>query len=147
MIQFRTLQKKDIPSLLQLYIQLDPVNDFLEVEEAQDIWEKISKNENIKYFVAVDDDKVVSTCWSCLIPNMTHHGGTICFIENVVTDINYRKMGLAKKVIQMAIDDAKENNCYMACLLSNTKRTEAHKFYEKIGFKGDIKKGFVMKFE
>lgn len=147
MIEFRTLQEKDISSLLDLYVQLDPINESLELEESKTVWKRICENKTIKYFVAVDGDKVVSTCWTCIIPNMTHHGRTICFIENVVTHNDYRKMGLAKKVIQMATDDAKANGCYMACLLSNAKRTEAHKFYEKIGFKGDSKKGFVMKFE
>lgn len=142
-MEFRTLIEKDLPSLLDLYVQLDPVNDYLELEEAQKIWKRISENKNIKYFVAVDKDKVVATCWSAIIPNMTHHGGLICFIENVVTHKDYRKQGLGRKVIEMATEDAKANNCYMACLLSNVKRTEAHKFYESIGFAGDTKKGFV----
>lgn len=146
-MEFRTLTETDIPSLIDLYKQLDPVNESMELEESKQIWEKICEDKNIKYFVAVDGDKVVATCWSCLMPNMTHHGRPICFIENVVTHKDYRKQGLGKKVIQMATEDAKENNCYMVCLLSNSKRTEAHKFYEKIGFNGECKKGFVMRFE
>lgn len=35
----------------------------------------------------------------------------------------------------------------LVCLLSNAKRFGAHQFYKSIGFSGDSKRGFVMKFE
>lgn len=73
-MEFRTLTKNDIPSLIDLYKQLDPINESMQLEESQEIWKKICENKSIKYFVAVDGDKVVATCWSCLMPNMTHHG-------------------------------------------------------------------------
>lgn len=147
MIEFRTLTKEDIPSLMELYVQLDPVNNSdYNLEESGQIWERICENKSIKYFGAFDGNKVVSSCWSCLMPNMTHHGGTVCFIENVITHQDYRKQGLARKVIEMAVEDARKNDCYMACLLSNSKRKEAHEFYKKIGFDGDCKKGFVIRF-
>lgn len=147
MIEFRTLTKKDIPSLMELYVQLDSVNNSnYNIEESEQIWERISKNKSIKYFVAADGEKIVSTCWTCLMPNMTHHGREICFIENVVTHKDYRKQGLGRKVIEMAIEDARAHNCYMVCLLSGASRTEAHDFYRKLGFSGDSKKGFVIRF-
>ena len=65
--------------------------------------------------------------------------------ENVVTDKDYRKQGLAKKVIEMAENFARENNCYKVILQSNVKRTEAHKFYEGLGFRSDTKKAFDLR--
>ena len=131
-IEFRQLTQKDLPSLLELYVQLDENNKDLTTESSIPIWEEISKNPNIKYFGAVDTangDRVVSTCFTMIIPNLTAHGRSICFLENVVTDSAYRKQGLARKVIEMAIEDAKSHNCYKVILQSNCKRTEAHKFY------------------
>ena len=131
-IEFRQLTQKDLPSLLELYVQLDENNKDLTTESSIPIWEEISKNPNIKYFGAVDTangDRVVSTCFTMIIPNLTAHGRSICFLENVVTDSAYRKQGLARKVIEMAIEDAKSHNCYKLILQSNCKRTEAHKFY------------------
>jgi len=80
-----------------------------------------------------------------IIPNLTHCCRNICFVENVVTDKNYRKQGLARKVIEAGLEFARQNNCYKAVLLSNSKRIEAHKFYENVGFSGNAKKGFVYK--
>lgn len=93
-IQFRQLTEKDLPSLLELYVQLDENNKDLTAQGSLPVWEEISKNPNIKYFGAVDTangDKVVSTCFTMIIPNLTAHGRSICFLENVVTDAAYRK--------------------------------------------------------
>lgn len=68
-----------------------------------------------------------------------------CFIENVVTDKAYRKRGLASQVIDMAIEFAKEHNCYKAVLQSGMDRSEAHAFYENKGFNGTSKKAFDMR--
>lgn len=147
-IEFRQLTQKDLPSLLELYVQLDENNKDLTTESSIPIWEEISKNPNIKYFGAVDTangDRVVSTCFTMIIPNLTAHGRSICFLENVVTDSAYRKQGLARKVIEMAIEDAKSHNCYKVILQSNCKRTEAHKFYENLGFDGNLKKAFDLR--
>lgn len=147
-IEFRQLTQKDLPSLLALYVQLDENNKDLTTESSIPIWEDISKNPNIKYFGAVDTangDRVVSTCFTMIIPNLTAHGRSICFLENVVTDSVYRKQGLARKVIEMAIEDAKSHNCYKVILQSNCKCTEAHKFYENLGFDGNLKKAFDLR--
>ena len=48
--------------------------------------------------------------------------------------------------MEMAIEYAKENNCYKVTLQSGIKRTEAHKFYEKIGFNGGAKRAFELRF-
>lgn len=147
-IEFRQLTQKDLPSLLELYVQLDENNKDLTTESSIPIWEEISKNPNIKYFGAVDTangDRVVSTCFTMIIPNLTAHGRSICILENVVTDSAYRKQGLARKVIEMAIEDAKSHNCYKVILQSNCKRTEAHKFYENLGFDGNLKKAFDLR--
>lgn len=147
-IEFRQLTQKDLPSLLELYVQLDENNKDLTTESSIPIWEEISKNPNIKYFGAVDTangDRVVSTCFTMIIPNLTAHGRSICFLENVVTDSAYRKQGLARKVIEMAIEDAKSHNCYKVILQSNCKCTEAHKFYENLGFDGNLKKAFDLR--
>lgn len=147
-IQFRLLTEKDLPSLLELYVQLDESNKDLTAQGSLPVWEEISKNPNIKYFGAVDTangDKVVSTCFTMIIPNLTAHGRSICFLENVVTDAAYRKQGLARKVIEMATEDARANNCYKVILQSNCKRTEAHKFYKNLGFDGNLKKAFDLR--
>lgn len=146
-MEFRTLTGEDLESLLELYRQLDEDDEQSTLEQSERLWEEIDNNPNIQYFGAVDNGKVVSTCYAVYIPNLTRGNRGICFIENVVTDKEYRKLGLASKVIDMAVEFAKEHHCYKAILQSGISRTEAHQFYEKKGFNGTSKKAFDMRLD
>ena len=146
-MEFRKLTVSDLPSLLELYRQLDENDDQCSFEQSKKGWDEIEENSNIQYFGAIDDGKVVSTCYAVYIPNLTRGSRGICFIENVVTDKEYRKRGLASKVIDMAIAFAKEHHCYKAILQSGMARTEAHRFYENKGFNGTSKKAFDMRLD
>ena len=97
-MEIRELTKSDLPSLLELYIQLSENNKNITLEKSKEIWIKqIQQNPNIKYFGAVENGKVVSTCYCVIIPNLTNFCQPICFVENVVTDKNYRNQGLGIK--------------------------------------------------
>ena len=145
-IEIRELTENDLPSLLELYIQLSENNKNITLEKSKEIWIKqIQQNPNIKYFGAVENGKVVSTCYCVIIPNLTNFCQPICFVENVVTDKNHRNQGLGKKVIDKAIETAKKNNCYKVILLSGITRKEAHQFYENLGFSSETKKAFDMR--
>ena len=145
-MEFRTLTGSDLGSLLELYQQLDP-KDGLSAEACEAAWKEIEKNPDIRYFGAVEDGKVVSTCYAVIIPNLTRGCRGICFIENVVTDREYRNRGLGSRVIGMAVGFAKERSCYKVILQSGKARTEAHRFYERTGFDGESKKAFDMRLE
>jgi GNAT superfamily N-acetyltransferase len=71
-----------------------------------------------------------------IIPNLTRNGKSNGFIENVITDEKYRKKGIGKKIITMAIEYGKQNNCYKIILQSSFKRRENHIFYDKTKLPG-----------
>ncbi len=145
-MEYRIAHKDDLQGLLALYKQLNPEEEAADLEKASSIWDITEKSNMTRYFIAVDNARIVSTCNITLIPNLTRGGKPFAIIENVVTDNDYRRQGIAKKVMENAIRYARENNCYKVLLLSSAKRTESHKFYESIGFNGNSKKGFEMRF-
>ena len=145
-MEIRELNQGDLESLIKLYEQLDGKNSGFAVDDARGIWKnEIEGNQSIKYFGAVENGKVVSTCFCAIIPNLTRLGGAIGFIENVVTDKDFRKQGLGKKVMEKAIEFAREKNCYKVILESGAWRTEAHQFYRNLGFDDTAKKSFLLK--
>ena len=144
-MEFRELTASDLPSLLELYQQLDANDAESTAEHSMEVWKKIEENPDIRYFGAVDGGRVVSSCYAAYIPNLTRGNRGICFIENVVTDKDNRKQGLASRVIDMAVVFAKERHCYKVILQSGASRTEAHRFYESKGFNGTSKKAFDMR--
>ena len=146
-MEFRRLTASDLPSLLELYRQLDADDAESTAEHSIEVWKEIERNPDIRYFGAVDGGRVVSSCYAVYIPNLTRGNRGICFIENVITDKEYRKQGLASRMIDMAVSFAKERHCYKVILQSGMSRTEAHRFYESKSFNGTSKKAFDMRLE
>lgn len=144
MIEYGILTENELSSLLELYKQLNPKDEALNEIAAINIWENINK-QNVKYFIAKDNEKIIASCYICIIPNLTRGGKSIGFIENVITDTNYRRKGIGKKLIENAVKFAKEQNCYKVLLQSGKERTDAHEFYESLGFDGESKKAFELR--
>ena len=144
MIEYGFLLENEILLLLDLYKQLNPEDNRINEFTAKNIW-KIIETQNIKYFIAKENGKIISSCYICIIPNLTRGGKSIGFIENVITDIKYRGMGIGKNIMKNAIKYAKEQNCYKILLQSGNKRTDAHGFYESIGFDGESKRAFEIR--
>ncbi|MCL2212109.1 MAG: GNAT family N-acetyltransferase [Treponema sp.] len=145
-MDIKIAKKKDLSGILELYEQLHNGNaSCLTKKEANKIWDEIDKN-NIKYFLAKSDGKVLGSCYICIIPNLTYSGKSIGYIENLITDESNRRKGIGKRLIQKAIEYANENNCYKVVLQSGLKREEAHKFYEKMGFNGKTKIAYELRF-
>jgi len=144
MIEYCIAKREHLPMILELYKQLIPEEDPINIIVANKIWEKIENN-GIKYFIAIEDNKIISSCYLAIIPNLTRNGKSNGFIENVITDEKYRKKGIGKKMIEMAIEYGKQNNCYKIILQSSYKRKENHMFYEKCGFDGNSKRAFEIR--
>jgi len=145
MIEYSIARKEHLQMILELYKQLIPEEIPIDTKTANKIWEKI-ENSGIKYFIAIKNGIIISSCYLAIIPNLTRNGKSNGFIENVITDEKYRKKGIGKKVIKMAIEYGKQNNCYKIILQSSYKRKENHIFYEKCGFDGDSKRAFEIRF-
>jgi len=145
-IKVRTATKDDIPQLLELYKELQPDDPPIDNGAAAIVWEQATNNK-VVYYVAECDGSIVATCYVAIIPNMTRQCSPIGFIENVVTSAKYRRYGIGRKLLESAVEYAKTQDCYKVVLQSNIKRTGAHKFYESIGFDGNSKRAFEIRFK
>ena len=146
MIEYCIAKRQHLPMILELYKQLLPEENPIDIILANKIWDEIEKN-GTKYFIAMEDNKIISSCYLAIISNLTRSGKSNGFIENVITDEKYRKKGIGKKIIEMAIEYGKRNNCYKIILQSSFKRKENHVFYEKCGFDGNSKRAFEIRIQ
>jgi len=143
MVEYGILMEHELLSLLELYQQLN-TDDVMDEITSKNIWKNIEK-QDIKYFVAKENGKIIASCYICIIPNLTRSGKSIGFIENVITDIKHRRKGIGKTVIENAIQYAKDKKCYKVLLQSGKKRIDAHLFYESLGFDGESKKAYELR--
>ncbi|MDO9338124.1 MAG: GNAT family N-acetyltransferase [Caulobacter sp.] len=80
-----------------------------------------------------------------LITNIASEGRPIGFIEHVVTAAAFRRKGMGEACLRFAVDVAWTLGCCKVVLLSGAQRPEAHGVYKRVGFDGDVERGFVIK--
>ena len=87
----REIRKSELKELLSLYEYLKSGDIPKESNELNDIWESILNYNGQHIIVVEEDNKIESSCVVTIIPNLTHNHKSYAFIENVVTNENYRK--------------------------------------------------------
>ena len=77
---------------------------------------------------------VVGTLQLTFIPGLTRGGAERLLIEAVRIASSRRGEGLGGDLIRWAIERGRERGCGLVQLTSDTRRTDAHRFYERLGF-------------
>jgi GNAT superfamily N-acetyltransferase len=85
--------------------------------------------------VAVVDDEVVGTLQLTCTPGLSRLGMTRATIEAVRVHSSMRGQGLGEHLIRWAIDEARRRGCGLVQLTTDASRVDAHRFYERLGFK------------
>lgn len=134
----REIKESDIEGFNVLMDQL--VERAKDQEKLLNIIRKVIADENRLLLVAYDNETktVCGTMLGIVTDDFCYDLQPIMYIENVVTHENYRRMGIGKKMFEKMENFAKEKNCYYAELCSSLNRTQAHIFYNKIGYE-DVK--------
>lgn len=95
---------------------------------------RLTADPNQHLAVAVRDDRVVGTLQLTVIPGLSRRGSTRSIIEGVRIHADERGSGLGTRLIEWAIDASRRQNCQLVQLTSDATRTDAHRFYERLGF-------------
>ncbi|MEV0929934.1 GNAT family N-acetyltransferase [Streptomyces phaeochromogenes] len=96
--------------------------------------ERLSKDPNQHLVVAVREGRVVGTLQLTIIPGLSRKGATRSIIEGVRIHADERGSGLGTRFIEWAIDRSRIEGCQLVQLTSDVSRTDARRFYERIGF-------------
>ncbi|MFD7404378.1 GNAT family N-acetyltransferase [Streptomyces sp. NPDC059866] len=96
--------------------------------------ERLSADPNQHLMVAVREGRVVGTLQLTIVPGLSRRGATRSIIEGVRIHADERGSGLGTQLIQWAIDESRNQDCQLVQLTSDSSRTDAHRFYERLGF-------------
>ena len=141
---FRTIRRDELPRLLELYRHLHPSDPALSADgDISALWERICADPKLHYFGAEMDGTLVSACTLTIIPNLTRGAKPYGLVENVVTHPDYRRRGVATALMRHTLHFAWEQGCYKVMLLTGRKDPAVLRFYERAGFQGGVKTGFV----
>ncbi|WP_328614228.1 GNAT family N-acetyltransferase [Amycolatopsis sp. NBC_00355] len=84
--------------------------------------------------VVVADDEAVGTLQLTVIPGLARRGALRGQVEAVRVRADHRGSGLGADLLRWAIDESRRRGCALVQLTSDTSRTQAHRFYERLGF-------------
>ncbi|HZR84179.1 MAG TPA: GNAT family N-acetyltransferase [Candidatus Binatia bacterium] len=78
--------------------------------------------------------EVVGTLQLTLLPNLTFEGGKRALVEAVHVAARHRGRRIGEELMRWAIERARAAGCRLVQLTTDARRTDAKRFYERLGF-------------
>ncbi len=97
-------------------------------------FEQIDADPNQLLVVVTSDDEPVGTLQLTIIPGLARRGALRGQIEAVRIHADHRGSGLGAELMRWAIEESRRRGCALVQLTSDVSRTDAHRFYERLGF-------------
>ncbi|WP_406457555.1 GNAT family N-acetyltransferase [Streptomyces sp. NBC_01622] len=136
-LQIRAAVTEDVPAIVGMLAD-DPLGS--QRESPDDLTpylaalERLTADPNQHLVVAVRESRVVGTLQLTVIPGLSRRGATRSIIEAVRIHADERGSGLGTRLIEWAIAESRRQGCQLVQLTSDATRTDAHRFYERLGF-------------
>lgn len=138
-ILFRNARREDIPVIVHML-----ADDNLGSQRERDVdplpasyyaaFEQIDGDANHQLIVAESNGKVIGTLHLMFLPSLSYQGGLRAQVESVRVDKECQSQGIGSKMMQWAIECAKEQGAHIMQLTTHNSREDAHRFYERLGF-------------
>jgi ribosomal protein S18 acetylase RimI-like enzyme len=138
-ISFRQAETRDLPDIVRML-----ADDFLgsQRERYEDplpasylsAFHQIESDPNNELIVAETDGRVVGTMQITFTPSISFQGGMRATVESVRVDELFRGRGIGREMMLWAMTRARSRGCISMQLTTNISRTDAHRFYETLGF-------------
>lgn len=136
-LEIRPATTRDIPAIVGMLAD-DPLG--AQRESPDDLTpyltalDRLAADPNQHVVVAVREGFVVGTLQLTMVPGLSRKGATRSIIEGVRVHATERGSGLGTQLIEWAIATSRRENCQLVQLTSDVTRTDAHRFYERLGF-------------
>ncbi len=139
-MEIRKLIEDDLVSLAVLYQQFwDEVSS---LEKMRTTFQRLKRNPNYILLVADQQNNLVGSVMGIICEELYGDCKPFMVVEGVIVDKHHRRLGIASSLMKELERCASENNCNYIIFVTESERTEAHRFYESIGYKSDAYKGF-----
>ncbi|MFD9405581.1 GNAT family N-acetyltransferase [Streptomyces sp. NPDC059989] len=136
-LAIRPATEADLPAIVAMLAD-DPLGATRESPEDLTPYlaalKRLTEDPNQHLVVAVRADRVVGTLQLTIVPGLSRKGSTRSIIEGVRVHADERGSGLGTRFIAWAVEKSRAENCDLVQLTSDATRTDAHRFYERLGF-------------
>ena len=103
----------------------------------------VSNDANTALLVCEHQGRVCGTALVSLCADVMFKSQPFAVVENVVVDSSIRNQGIGAVLLRHIEAFCFNKECSKIMLLSSIDRESAHRFFERAGFSGSSKRGFV----
>lgn len=132
MLEITEAKIEDVEDVLILQTQIYRVISL--ASNSRETLEKQLEDKSCDVLVAKLDGKTIGTATIYYI-DVAAHGRPYAFLEGLVIHEDHRGNGHGTVFFKKCLEISKAKNCYKLLFTSGMDREDAHKFYEKLGFK------------
>jgi ribosomal protein S18 acetylase RimI-like enzyme len=133
----RAATADDLPAIVTMLAddQLGATRESLDdITPYRKAFEEIDADSNQRLVVAERSGEVIGTLQLTFIPGLSRRGSKRGLIEAVRVRADSRDLGLGTTLTKWAIEESRGHGCTLVQLTSDKSRTDAHRFYERLGF-------------
>ena len=140
-IILRIATYSDVPSIVRLLAddELGSLRERYEnpiPETYYTAYELINGDPNHELIVAELNGEVIGTLHLMFLPSLSFQGGLRAQIESVRVDTHHQNQGIGSDMMKWTLERAKMRGAHIVQLTTHKSRADAHRFYERLGFKG-----------
>ena len=138
---FRLATRDDLPSIVRMLADddlgsqreqyVDPLP-----ESYYSAFEEIHSDPNHELIVAELDGELIGTLHLIFLPSISFQGRLRAQVESVRVDTRFQSKGIGSEMMKWTMERAAQRGAQVIQLTTHKSRVDAHRFYERLGFKG-----------
>jgi ribosomal protein S18 acetylase RimI-like enzyme len=136
-IEIRRAAEDDIPAIVRMLLEgtVDPSRESPDdLTPYRRAFAGLAADPNQYLMVAERNGQVIGTLQLTVIPGLSRAGSSRGLVEAVRVAEAARGSGLGTILMEWAIEESRRRGCRLVQLTSDVQRTDAHRFYERLGF-------------
>ncbi|GAA2626441.1 GNAT family N-acetyltransferase [Dactylosporangium fulvum] len=138
MVEIRRARREDVPAIVVMLAD-DPLGARRERLDDpgpyESAFDALDADPAQLLVVADRAGEVIGTLQLTFIPGLARQGATRAQIEAVRVSAAARGSGLGSDLIEWAVAESRRRGAHLVQLTSDASRADAHRFYERLGFK------------
>lgn len=136
-VMMRRATAADLPAIVEMLADdvlgaaRESTDDMAPYEKA---FADIEANPSELLAVATLDGAIVGTLQISWLPGLSHRGALRAQVEAVRVAGSQRGQGVGEAMMRWVIAEARARDCVLVQLSTDKSRTDAHRFYDRLGF-------------
>ena len=140
-VLFRPATRADLPAIVRMLADDDLGSQREQVKDPLPdsyylAFEQINNDPSHELIVAELDGDVIGTLHLMFLPSVSFQGGLRAQVESVRVDKQLQSRGIGSEMMKWAMERARQRGAHVVQLTTHKSRVDAHRFYERLGFKG-----------